>query len=309
MAKDNNDILLLRNDASLYIDDLVAWVVNSSLAMELRIFSSEIMELKPGFAFSYKQAKKLMTLSRRTLKQYQCHVIGDDKLMDFLNDAKSILKGNEQVNRRNDTMGIINKLLHGKELKKQQALDSVERDYKEVCNQIMNCEEEKKRCIDACANLQRDSITYRENARMYKNADNKLILLRKKEQALSQILTEANRVSLIEDFNKWESEVTGNAGILIHSEKDMAMLTTAAEMKQESLNNKLSQSSSIGEGLFTPGEETVLPDSDFDAQVAAVERRKTTMEIAGIEVPELEKASPEIKDEFDALVEKSKSNG
>ena len=49
--RENEKIISYRNQTSMCLDDLVALVSNGALAGELRIFSDDVMKLKPGFAF------------------------------------------------------------------------------------------------------------------------------------------------------------------------------------------------------------------------------------------------------------------
>ena len=301
-VNENERILRLRNETSLCLDDLVTLVINSSMAMELRNFSEEVMQKKPNFAFSLKQARELRDITRKALKQYESHALDDGGLMNYLDSAQEILKGEKQTNGGGNRMGMFGDLFSGKERKKQESMDKLEKNWKSVCEEILSCEKEMEHCIEASQGYAPDSMVYRSNERAYNNAKDKLALLRKQEQVLSAGLGQARRAELIATFNQSQRETL----ILLDNvlvDKDLTKTQTEVEIIGEKLNGKLSSTAGYGDSLIKDSEELkVRPDSEFSAMVAASERRKAAIEVTGAEEPEAQTEQVEQESDFDREV-------
>jgi len=301
-GNDNEAILRLRNEASLCLDDLVALVVNGSLSFDLRLFSTEIMELRPGFAFSLKQARALRDITQKTLKQYQAHAIDDNELMNYVTNARAILKGNEQMNGGNQ-MSVFKKILHGKEIKKQENLVRIEREYRDVCEQILACEAEKARCIENTRGCAPDSMTYRDNERAYNNANNKLKLLRKQEVSLSDTLDQTTRIRLMEEFNEKQKAIARMTAVAFGNQKDLDHMVAEVETNSAKIEQRLDGMRGFGNEVFdAPERKVTRDDSEFAASLAADERRSATMNMAGVEETVFQTTSAESTSEFGRLV-------
>lgn len=309
MAGNENDrILRLRNETSLYLDDLVALVVNSSLSFDLRLFSGEIMEMRPGFAFSLKQAKTLRDMTQKILEQYRAQAIQDSDLMNYLSNAKMILKNGEQKNEGGKQMSIFNKLLHGKEIKQQETLEKLEQSYKDICEKILSCENDMARCIENARGCAPESLTYRNNERIYNNASNKLKLLTKQEKQMREILERAEQVSLVKDFKEQQEELKQVMGIVLGSGESMSRVIAEINNNDDKIKEKLSGFEELDVMMAEEPEETVRHESEFGVQVASSERRRELMNAAGVTEEEVKaaQAQSEQKSEFGKLVNTSK---
>ena len=302
MNDENYKIMLLRNETSLFLDDLVALVVNSTMAFNLRNFSSEVMELTPGFAFNLKQAKKLREATQKTLKQYQAKTITDGDLMNFLADARTILK-NDDMLRGESIVGFIKpitKLFQGKKQREQESMDSLERKYENVCQEMLSCEEEMARCVEASNGHPRDSMEYRTNARTYNRKKDELTLLRRQEQILSQSLDVATRKKLIDQFKDREKDILRDTNIVLGGETDFETAVDELATIDDQIRSRTSRFKSAGSELFSEAESyTDHAFDEFDAEVAARERREDLIRDAGGFVPEQKPEKPAAKGAFD----------
>lgn len=305
MAHDEKDkILHLRNEISLCLDDLAAQVVNSSLASNIRRFSTEIMELEPGFTFGLSQARSLMDETRKTEKQYRAKAIDDTALMDYLNEAQSILKGETiPPDRRVNFMGILNRVIH-KEAYKENELKKKIKELESECAKIdgmaENLRKEMKRCVDSSKNRAPDSPEYRTNERKYNAAKNELALVSIQSKNLNKMLEEAEReLQLIRHGNAMKHQKEVADQVLVDPNK-LEKKVGEAEITDRKIKDRLEESGSIGSSLFEMSEPEVRLDSPFAAEVAASERRDAMMEMAGVDVPK--EADAEHQSEFDRLV-------
>lgn len=305
-SKNDGKITLLRNEASIFIDDLVALVVNSAVAYQLREFSSEVMEQTPGFTFNLSQAKNLRDLARKTYKQYKAGDITDVDLMSFPPEARTILKGDsETLQNGGKQMGIFNKLLHGKEIKKQEAVAKTENEYQAVCKDIMTCQEKMDRCIKESRGQAPDSAVYRNNERVYSTEKKRMTLLRQKEATLRKILQDADRIKLIEEFGEWQASLATDTAMIFGNEKDLDKLMIKAQMQSDRNSELASRYENFGEDLFTSAEETAeasRASDEFSSQVAAEERRQTLRDFADVPEEAMSQTVADPADEFSALV-------
>ena len=307
--KENEKILGYRNQTSMLLDDLVALVRDDTLAGELRVFSSDVMELKPGFAFGLKQAKELKDLTERTLRQYAARAIRDDDLIRYSSEARMVLQGEDLTNGGRH-MGLLDKakqtadkMLHGKEIKKQQNIDQMEKMYRETCEKIMACEQEMTRCVQESRGLSPDSMKYRNNERSYMNAKNNMILLRKSEAQIRKLLDETDRRKMIEDYNKLLKGAGKIAGDVLGDEKSFSEVIASVEVYGEKLSSSVENMAMMGTDLFEMNEEdNARADNPFKAEVAAEERRYATMASAGVSEDDLKQAAEPQNSEFASLV-------
>ena len=282
-SHDNEKILRLRNETSLCLDDLVALVINSALALRLREFSDEIMEMTPGFAFSLKQAKALRDLTADTLKQYASHTIRDVDLMNYFSNARAVLK-DEQISNGGNKMGLKDLLFHGKERRQQESMNEVERQYKEICEQILACEETMERCMDAADGHSPDSMVYRNSEREYSRAENELTMLRQQEVNLSKALEVAGRIELVRRFRDREKRIAQSIQSLLGNSADQERALAEIEQATGQIEGKLSETANYGDEVFRKAEEAASSsrtDSNFGAKMAARERRKSMAETDG----------------------------
>lgn len=301
-VNDNDRILRLRNEASLYLDDLVALVINSSLALELRLFSEEIMEMKPGFAFSLKQARSLRDESKKTLKQYQASPISDGEMMSRLADARSILK-NDEIENGGNLMGFFDRLAHGKKLKQQETIRDLEKRQESICKQIEDCENDMTRRVDACVGLDPNSTAYRNNMHAYNTARDKLKLLRQQETQCRTLISDANRKEMMEDHLEQQKALANMAGTALGSEKERDRTVAELEIITDKLDNVIDSAKAYGNEAFARAEKAAArTSSDFDAKVAARERHKATVEMAGERLSERETAPEANLSEFERKV-------
>ena len=298
--KSNYRILEIRNEISFYIDDLAALVANSTLAEGLRSFSEEIMEMSPGFALSLKQVKDLKDLTQRILKQYASHSIGDDAIMDYHYKARIILKGNNNLNGGSKMKGI--RLFHGKEIRQQESLAALERQYEEICNQIVSSEEDMARAIRSTKGADPNSQTYRNNERIYNHARDQLKLYNQQETMLRKALDEAGRVKLIEEFKKQQEQIAKNANIVLGNEKELNQILAGAELAVEATSSTLRKAEGFGDSLLSTEADVPSTVSDFGARVAENERRETILENAGLSPEEVEKVMGPITNAFASAV-------
>lgn len=307
--RDNERILGYRNQTSILLDDLVALVRDDALAGDLRVFSNDVMELKPGFAFGMKQARELKELTERTLKQYASHTIRDDDLIRYSSEARMVLQG-EDLTKGEKHMGLLNKtkqtvekMLHGKEIKKQQNIDQMEQMYKETCEQIMTCEQEMTRCVQESRGLSPDSMQYRNNERSYMSAKNKMVLLRKSEAQIRKLLDETDRRKMIEEYNNLLKGAGKIANVVLGDEKSFGEVIASVEVYGEKLSSSVENMSMMGTDLFETDEnENDQKDNPFKAEVAAEERRYATMASAGVTEEDLKKTMDTPETEFANLV-------
>ncbi len=308
--REYNKIIKSRNEASIMLDDLVALIRNSTLANDLRLFSDEVMELKPGFAFTMRQADALKNLTAQTLKQYKSHAISDDELMNYQSKAQLILQGKNQMNGGRQ-MGIkdkIGEIVHGKEIKKQKKVDELQQRFDNVRNQIVFCEQEMKRCVKESKGLAPDSMKYRDNERTFVANKNKLVLLRKQEEMLQRTLDEVVRRDTIKEFSGAQEEISKAADVVLGNVKETEMFVANIEVGGEKLKYALDQSEGLGTNLFEEEEITsAKTDSGFGTLVAAEERKQTSMESAGMTQEEIDKIDEEAKSEFAAFVDAEES--
>lgn len=293
-------ILQLRNQTSLKLDDLAALVVNSALFLDLRFFSEEIMELKPGFAFTLKQAEALKNLTEKVFSQYKKKAVGDSGLMNYLADAKSILRDEAKANGGGQ-MSFLTDLFHRGEIRKKEEQAKLERDYKALWGEILSCEREMAQCITESKGCAPDSMVYRSNERKYSIAKKKLALLRKQEKQMNDVIEQTTLINLIEEYGKVERELANKTGILFGSDESREKALATAETDENKVNQGISAVRDYGGSLFeSPEEETARPSSEFSAKVAASERRDAMMETSGEAEPEGETAGG--SSEFDRLV-------
>jgi len=302
-SKDDYKILKLRNETSLYLDDLVALVTNSVLANQLREFSSEVMALTPGFTFNFRQAKSLKDLTAKKYKQYKDKAITDVDLMNYQKDANAILRGDE-VEIGGRQVGIWDKLMHGKEIKKQEALSSMEQDYLKVLQDIEECQEKMKRCVAASKGHSPDSAIYRRNERTWRAANNELTLLNDQATTLFKTLGEADRVRLIAKYNERLKRINANTVTALGNEKDLIKLQAETELEIERSKATSTRYENFGASIFEMAveDQEVRADSEFGAQVAAEERRQNLLDFAGAVEEETEVQETAADDAFAAQV-------
>ena len=302
-SKDDYKVLELRNETSLYLDDLVALVINSVLANQLREFSGEVMALTPGFTFNYRQAKNLKELTIRKYKQYKAGTITDVDLMNYQTEANAILRGDE-VEIGGSQVGIFDKLLHGKEIKKKEALNRLEQDFRNVMQEIEDCQEKMKRCIAASKGHSPDSAIYRNNERTWRAANNELTLLNQQASMLLKTLGEADRVRIIEKHKDQLKRMNENTVTALGNEQDLIRLQTEAEMESERSKATSTRYENFGASIFEMAveDQEIRADSEFGAQVAAEERRQTILDFAGVVAEETEVQETAADDAFAAQV-------
>ena len=302
--KDDYKILQLRNETSLCLDDLVALVVNSTLAYQLRVFSSEVMELTPGFTFNMKQATKLRDMTSKTLKQYKANAIGDVELMNYQSDAHTILKG-ETLQIGGNQMSFLKNIFQGKKEKMKSAMDKLESDYQDVCSKISACEEKMEQCIRDSRGQRPDSAVYRNNERAYASAKNELALWRKQELQLRKALDEAGRIELVERFAEQEKAIADRIGVVFGDDKKREEKLAKAELQSERIAGITSKVEGFGESLFSEADEyanSAVTNSEFGAMVAADERRQSMLDGFGAAVASAAEEPAAPKSEFAALV-------
>jgi len=305
--KDDYRILQLRNETSLCLDDLVALVVNSTLAYQLRAFSGEVMELTPGFTFNMKQATKLRDLTSKTLKQYRANAIGDVELMNYQSDAHTILKG-ETLQIGGNQMSFLKGIFQGKEDKKKAALDKLERDYQEVCSKISACEEKMELCVRDSSGQRPDSAAYRNNERTYFSAKNELSLLKKQEVQLRKALDEAGRIELVKRFAEQEKQIAQKIGVVFGNDKEREEMLARAELSSERIADTTSKVEGFGSTLFSEADayaNSASTNSEFGAMVAASERRQSMMDSFGAAVARASEEPAAPQSEFAARVAES----
>ena len=301
MANNEDKILHLRNEISLYVDDLAAQVVNSSLAFNIRRFSDEIMELKPGFTFDLKQAKALREQTLKTVKQYVAKAIDDNALIEYLSDAQSILKG-EIGHGGGTSMGILDKWLHNDDYKVKQLTEVIkkqERDFKKVCEEIQAYDAEMKRCIEASRTCAPDSWEYRNNERKYNGAKEGKVLKKREAENINKALTQSVReLQLIQHKMATEEEAKNTPPV---SSDDLEKIIATISGNQETLDDVAGTKADIIGGIMQETETETRPDSEFARMVAAEQRRQDTMELSGLDIPKKEENfNP--RSEFDRLV-------
>lgn len=297
-SQENYHTLLVRNQTSLCIDDLVALVVNSALADQLRTFSGELMDMTPGFTFTLKQAQRLKNEADKTLKNYIKGSITDDDLMTFLSNGKAILRG-ETLENGGSNVSFFDKLLHGKEIKKREAQEQLEKRYSDICSQIVKCQEEMTRYIEEGKNLDPSSIAFRNNERNFTVANNKLTLLSKQELNLRKGLEEIGQRKLIEEFTKAVEESAKQLNTALGTSAEREKLVVKGEIAHDNLTNQVAECTLSSSSLFenTQADEPIA-DSVYRAQVAASKTREFRTAVANGTV-----AQPKAQQsESDALV-------
>ena len=294
--KDIEEIVHLRNEASLDIDDMTALVVNSTLALRLRDFSREVMEKAPGFAFTRKQARRLKELTQKTLRQYEARTISDGDLMNYIGDARMILKDEGQENG-----GIkvdLGKLFPSKERKARESRDNLERKYAEIQKTIQNCEEIMERAKAESVGHAKTSQVYKNNLRAYTKAKNEMLLAQKQEEQLFTALDAASKAELIKKFNDDAKKLGKDIGIAVGDQNTRDQNAAAYEVNTGKIDDLLDGAGDFGDTIFTKT-ESKFGDDEFDAGVADFERRKTMMEDLGDLRSEAKGNTENLEDEFD----------
>ncbi len=302
--KKEYETLLARNQISLMLDDMAAMTPGSSLAYDLREFSGEIMQIEPGFVFNLDQAKALRKRTDEAYKDMKQRGVNEVELMNYLSEARNILKG-ENIPNGGNRMGFFRKIFNSKEIKQQESRETLELQYKEVCAKVMNCEQVMQRAIEKGAGHAKDSMVYRDSAREYSNAKNQLTLLRKQQEHLDALLTKINQIDTVKTFNKTQ-EIINNAGYTaMGNEKDNDMALTKATLNMEKMKDSIEDISLFGQELYDSAEMTSLPhvDSEFDAQVAKQEVRRAAVGLSSANAPQAEPL-----DEFAAAVSKAEND-
>ena len=275
MKKNIRKIVKCRNEASIILDDLIALIRNGTLAGALRLFSGQIMDLKPGFAFTLKQARALKSLTGKILRQYKAHKIGDEELMDYQSKARMILQGKEQLNggRQMGITGKIDKFIHWKEFKQQESVDTLQQEYNNVWNQILACDQEMKRCVNESKNLPPDSMKYRDNERNYVANKNTMIMLRKQLVNLQGFLDEVERRKTIKQMSDMQDIINKATNVVLKDTKDTQRHVANIEVGSDDFKNALEDSQGLGADLFKTEALPPQTDSEFGALVAAEERK------------------------------------
>ena len=247
--KENEVIIQMRNKAALYVDDLVALIRNSTLASEVRAFSKEIMELTPNFAFGHKQAKALLKLARETHKLYLSHEISDDKVLGFCTRAQMMIQQNDMMNggHRMSISEKLDRIIHGKKYKQETKLIEMKSEYDKVVREIEECKEKMNRCIKNSLNHEPSSITYRNNERDYKAAQNKMTLLKKTANMLVKAIDEAERIRQLQTFSKAAEEIARATNLVLGSDKELDETVTRTDISMENAGKKVNNSTSYGQ--------------------------------------------------------------
>lgn len=311
--KENEVIIQMRNKAALYVDDLVSLIRNSTLASEVRAFSKEIMELTPNFAFGHKQAKALLKLACETQKLYSLHEISDDKVLEFCTKARMMVQQNDMMNggQRMSMYEKIDRIIHGKKYKQETKLIEMKSEYDKVIREIEECKEKMSRCVKNSLNHEPSSITYRENERDYKAAENKMTLLKKTANMLVKAIDEAERIKQLKRFSEAAEEIARATSFVLGPDKELDETVTKTDINIEHTDKKIDSSTSYGRHLFEDiEEERAMTDSDFGAKVAEAERRKATIENAGVSISDLDTQESDVNTEsdFDIKVKALKDN-
>ena len=295
-------ILSLRNQTSMLLDDLVALVTDSALAAELRNFSNEVMEKKPGIAFTMRQARELKEITERALRQYASGAIRDEDLVQLPMKAQTILQGQSLMNGGKQ-MGLLDKVFHGKEIARKENLDQLERQYRNVCEDILNCEKEMARCVEESRGVSPNSMTYRDHERTYMADERKLQLLQKQEGILRKTLDEAGRMEEILQFEKSMAAIQKATNIVLGGENSFRKAIAKAELNTEKVKGTVERFSELGNELYESDEsETSRTSNSFGAKVAEEERRYNQLENEGrAGFGEKEKEEP--RSTFASLVE------
>lgn len=273
--QENYHTLLLRNQTSLCLDDLVALVVSSIVAEELRTFNRAVMEMTPGFTFTLKQAKALKSEADKTLKGYSRGEITDVDLLTFLSNGKDILRGETLKNGGSSMGSIFDRLIHGKEIKQKEARERLEQRYDDVCKQILECQATMDRCVDECANLDPSSFAYRNNERTYMQQKNSLTLLKKQATELRKTLDEVSTIDVIEKHSKamqkTEADTQVALGTVAERTKKMERIEAQQQIYEERENHVDFSTSSL---LRDDEADEPIVDSEFRTLVTANEVRK-----------------------------------
>lgn len=271
--QENYHTLLLRNQTSLILDDLVALVINSALAEQLRTFSVELMDMTPGFTFTLKQAQRLKNEADKTLKGYSRGSITDDDLMIFLSNSKGILRG-ETLEIGGNNVSLFDKLLHGKEIKKKEAQEQLEKKYNDICKQILECQDTMTRLVKEGENLDPSSPAFRNNERTYDMQERRLALLSKQEVNLRKGLEEIGQLQLIVEFTRNMKESKKQLDIALGNSAARDEVVAKGEMAQVNFENQNNEYNTSHSSLFenTQADEP-RADSSYSAQVAASRTR------------------------------------
>jgi len=287
---DNERILRLRNESSLYLDDMVALVVNSSLAGDLRQFSAEVMQLTPGFTFTLKKARDLRELTFKTLRQYEAHSIGDIDLMRYRSEAQSVLRGDD-IENGGRKMAIMN-FFRGRERKAQESLEKLKDELDDVCKRIAASEDIMERSVKAASGQRPDSIIYRSSERDYNNAERDLKMLRREEEQLRVSIDNAEQQMRAKAHADRVAQTAGLVQSALATKEDqdktLATLQRANDLINAANGTAQQYAAEIDETLDEPAVSS-RTSSAFGARVAESERLSARMEAAGVTaVPEEE---------------------
>ncbi len=302
-SKDDYKILELRNATSLCLDDLVALVINSALANDIRELSGKVMGMTPGFTFDHRRAKNLRELTIKNYKRYKDKEITDVDLMNYKREADAILRGDEaQIGGKK--MKFFADLGKDSLTKQREAVANLERNYRKVSAEIDRCKEKMKRCVAESKGHAPESAIYRDNELTWKIENKRLTMLNKDANDLSRTLEEAKSMLLL--LERDEEVKTRNRQMNAAFGDPNKISKVKARYEEEELRRKatLEVYGSVSNSVFSDMAETeeVQTDSEFGAQVAAEERRQTILDFAGVVEEETEVQETAANDAFAAQV-------
>lgn len=282
MPNNKEKILLIRNETSLYLDDLTALVVNSALAGTLRDLSRDVEEMTPDFIVDVKQIKQLKKLTKDRLEQYGAGSIGDGELSNFVTDARKIMKGEKLSVSGGKIMSFIKEMFKGKEQKSREAQVKLEQRYEEICGKMLECQRKMANCLEECKGVSPDSMVYRKNERIYNDAKNQFAVYQKARKQLEGALDVASRARILKDYDEAQKEINSIIGVAIGNDDDLAKLIAQIEVREERNNDKIGMNMNLGDEIFNTAGLDADTNSAFGAALAAQDRRDDQLKNAAV---------------------------
>lgn len=293
-------ILLVRNECSAMVDDLVSSVTNSALASELRNISEEIMALDPRFLLDHRLATELRHHCKTTLKQYEQKQIKDVDLVTFISNTRTILKSNKEQHG-GKKMSFLKTLFQSKEARQQQNLENLLQMLETTQSKIEKTETKMKQCVEACRGLPRNSATYRIKAQEYTIAKSTLTVLQEEAEKLLQTKANYEKAGIIRGHKDRLAEIGKGAAALIGKPERLDGTIAEIDILTEKTETHIGEINDITSKFFEDmenGSSQSFSSSDFDAEVAEAEHRHDLLEIDG----SLQKTGSS-NPEFDSLVD------
>ncbi len=309
------EILLIRNEISIMLDDLCATIRDSVTAQDIRHFSEHVMSLTPNFTFTAEIARNLKALTEKLRKEYKPLPNSGFQISEYLNDAYDVLNGTKQQ-IGGKRMGLFQKIFSSKNAQREQEMAEKQAARKElnskidrIVAEIKDLEATMDVCVKNCAGQKPDSLSFRENHRKWEAAKQRLQSKRSLYEQLAKSLSAIDANEMLNDHVKEAKDITDATKQAIGDSSTIEENAVRLEvMTQE--NNALTDQINDVVSSISPLHSTAasVTDSEFLNMVAEQERKNALKEMSAAADPhaDAEEADPEFMRQ---VAEAQASNG